>query len=101
MFSICSSIAIWDYSEAKYWHPPLLITDTIKRFVPSQVVTPVVEHSTTAGVADIGQLVAIRSLYAAIDVELLNGYNSKQVITHTKEIRKVNSFRFIRVQNLY
>lgn len=81
MFTLHSSIAIWDYIEANYWHPLLAMNGTIKRFVPCQIVTPVVEKSAAPGIGDMGQIVAIRSLYLSIDVELLNGYNPKQVFT--------------------
>lgn len=75
-----SSIAIWDYVEAKSWHPSLSAEDgAIKRIVPTQIVTPVAENTDGHIVDDIGHVVAIRSLYAGIDVELLNGYNPKQV----------------------
>lgn len=86
MFVAHSSIAVWDYVEAKYRHPILTIDDTIKRFVPSQVVTPVVENSTGKGVGDIGQVIAIRSLYVGADVELLNGYDPMQVVHDTISI---------------
>lgn len=72
--------------EAKYRHPILTIDDTIKRFAPSQVVTPVVGNSTVNGSGDIGQVIAIRSLYAGADVELLNGYDPMQVVHDTINI---------------
>lgn len=81
LFVAHSSIAVWDYVEAKYRHPILTMDDTIKRFVPSQVVTPAVENSGVEGVADIGHVIAIRSLHAGADVELLNGYDPMQVGT--------------------
>lgn len=73
----CRSIAVWDYSESKYWHPNL--SDTIKRFVPSQITTPTFDHHTE--LIDFGRCVAIKSLPIATDTELLNGYNPKQVRT--------------------
>lgn len=69
-----SSIAVWDYSESKYWHPNL--NDEVKRFVPSQITTPTFD---TKEIHDFGRCISIRGLPIAADTELLNGYNPKQV----------------------
>lgn len=69
------SIAVWDYSESKYWHPNL--GDVIKRFVPSQITTPTFDRPNELN--DFGRCVAIKGLPIATDTELLNGYNPKQV----------------------
>lgn len=69
------SIAVWDYSESKYWQPNL--DDAIKRFVPSQITTPTFDRHNE--LIDFGRCVAIKGLPIATDTELLNGYNPKQV----------------------
>lgn len=68
------SIAVWDYSESKYWHPNL--NKEIKRFVPSQITTPTFVNK---DITDFGPCISIRGLPIATDTELLNGYNPKQV----------------------
>lgn len=72
-----SSLAVWNYVESQYWHPSL--DNANKRFVPSQIVTPILENSSNLINSDVGKVVAIRSLYVTIDFDLLNGYNPKQV----------------------
>lgn len=73
-FFLIRSIAIWDYSESKYWHPNL--NGEIKRFVPSQITTPTFDGK---DITDFGRCVSIRGLPISADTELLNGYNPKQV----------------------
>lgn len=68
------SIAVWDYSESKYWQPQL--NSETKRFVPSQITTPTFENNENT---DFGKCISIRALPIAADTELLNGYNPKQV----------------------
>lgn len=68
------SIAVWDYSESKFWHPEL--SGSIKRFVPSQITTPTFDNKENT---DFGRCISIRGLPIAADTELLNGYNPKQV----------------------
>lgn len=53
------------------------MSDTIKRFVPSQITTPTFNHHAES--SDFGRCVAIRSLPIATDTDLLNGYNPIQV----------------------
>lgn len=71
------------------------MNDTIKRLVPSQVVMPVeiVGNAAALDVDDIGRVVAIRSLHTGTDVELLSGYNPKQVLHTTIIILYFSDFR--------
>ncbi|XP_055313463.1 uncharacterized protein LOC129574888 [Sitodiplosis mosellana] len=68
------SIAVWDYSESKYWHPN--IDGEIKRLVPSQITTPTFDNKK---ITDFGRCISIRGLPIAADTELLNGYDPKQM----------------------
>lgn len=76
-FHIIRSIAVWDYSESKFWHPNL--NEETKRFVPSQITTPAFDNK---DLTDFGRCIAIRGLPITTDAELLNGYNPKQVWSH-------------------
>lgn len=70
------TIAVWDYSESKYWQPYL--GSNQKRFVPSEIVAPNLQDI-EKDAKDLGKVVSIKSLYSKIDVELLDGYNTKEV----------------------
>lgn len=78
---IFRSIAVWNLIEHDFWHPNWQQNE--KRLIPSQVVTPNIECIKT-NICDIGAVVAIKSIYTNIDVDLLNGYNPTQVSQFTK-----------------
>lgn len=69
------SIAVWDYSESKFWHSNT--QKHRKRFVPTQITTPTWDNTKNSN--NTGQCVAIRSVFIAHDAESLIGYNSKQL----------------------
>lgn len=69
------SLSVWNIMEEDFWHPNW---HEQRRYVPSQVVTPNVEHLKIND-CDFGAVVAIKGMYTNVDVDLLNGYNPKQV----------------------
>lgn len=74
LFRLPRTIAVWDISEAKYWHPNM--SKNIKRYVPSQITSLTFENKSTD---DFGRCIDIRSLTSSTDVELVNLSNPIQV----------------------